>query len=179
VLQRSVNAPPRAVHALAVILYVGIVMLPQQMRVNVFVLLGSMVLPVGATAFLMGAMVHPGMRAGLGLDHAAASSILDIDSDQAAWGLLFGLVHWAIVGMALGTLPLMHSRIRYGGPRLVAEAGGDGSSEELLDPPSFHQLGVSGDDGVGLPDASPRFQRYSRRFAWGLGGIASLRRIPN
>lgn len=143
------------------------------MKVNVFMLLGSMVLPVGATAFLMGAMVHAGMSAALGLVHAAAFSILDIDSNQAAWGLLFGLVHWAIVGMALGTLPLMHLCIRYGGPRLIAEAGGDRSSEELLDPPGFYELGVSGDDGVGLPDASPRFRRYSRRFVWGLGGVAS------
>jgi hypothetical protein len=93
----------------------------------------------------MGAMVHPGMTAGLGLDHAAAFSILDIGSSQAAWGLPFGLVHWAMVGMALRTLPLMHSCIRYGGPRLVAEAGGDPSLEELLDPPGFHELGVSGD----------------------------------
>ena len=81
------------------------------------------------------------MSAVFGLVHAAAFSILDIDSNQAAGGLLFGLVHWAIVGMALGMLPLMHPRIRYGGPQLIAEASGGASSGELLDPPGFYALG--------------------------------------
>lgn len=33
---------------------------------------------------------------------------------EAAWGLLFGLAHWAVVGMALGMMPMMHRRIRDG-----------------------------------------------------------------
>ncbi len=37
-------------------------------------------------------------------------------------GLLFGLVHWAVVGMALGMMPLMHPRICYGGAK-VGSAG--------------------------------------------------------
>ena len=35
-------------------------------------------------------------------------------SAEAAWGLLFGLAHWAVVGMALGMMPMMHPRIRDG-----------------------------------------------------------------
>ncbi|KKN10445.1 hypothetical protein LCGC14_1036560 [marine sediment metagenome] len=99
---------------MAVILYMGIFMLPQQMKMNLFMILGTMVLPVGATAFVMGAMVHAGMSIVFGLIHGAVYSAADIDSAQAAWGLLFGLVHWAVVGMALGMLPLMHARIRSG-----------------------------------------------------------------
>lgn len=136
--------------AMAAILYMGIAMLPQQMKMNMFMLLGSMALPVGAGAFLMGAMVHAGMSAVFGLVHAAAFSILDIDSNQAAWGLLFGLVHWAVVGMALGMLPVMHPRIRYGGPRLIAAAGGDPSSKELLDPPGFYALGYPAMTALGF-----------------------------
>lgn len=124
---------------MAAILYLGILMLPQQMKMNMFMLLGSMVLPVGAGAFLMGAIVHAGMSAVFGLVHAAAFSILGIDSDQAAWGLLFGAVHWAIVGMALGMLPLMHPRLR-NGPRLIAAASGNAGSGQLLDPPGFYAL---------------------------------------
>lgn len=127
--------------AMAAILYMGIALMPQQMKMNMFMLLGSMVLPVGAGAFVMGAMVHAGMSAVFGLVHAAAFSLLDIDSDQAAWGLLFGGVHWAVVGMALGMLPMMHPRIRYIGPRLVPAAGGNPHPEELLDPPGFCALG--------------------------------------
>jgi len=65
-------------------------------------------------AVVMGAMIHAGMSVVFGLIHGAVFSAADIDSAQAAWGLLFGLVHWAVVGMALGMLPLMHPRIRGG-----------------------------------------------------------------
>lgn len=126
--------------AMAVILYMGIIMMPRQMKMNMFMLLGTMVLPPGATAFLMGAMVHGGMSAVFGLVHAAAFSILDIDSNQAAWGLLVGGVHWAVVGMALGMLPLMHPRIRYEGPRLVPVAQDNSRTDRLLDAPGFYAL---------------------------------------
>ncbi len=127
--------------AMASILYMGILMVPRQMKMNMFMLLGSMMLPVGATAFMMGAMIHAGMSIVFGLVHAAAFSILDIDSNQAAWGLLFGLVHWAIVGIALGMLPPMHPRIRYAGPRLIPAAKGNPHPEQLLDPPGLYALG--------------------------------------
>ncbi len=99
---------------MAIMLYMGIVMLPQQMKMNLFMMLGSMMLPVGAAAFVMGAMIHAGMSIVFGLAHGAVIAALDIDSAEAAWGLLFGLVHWGIVGMTLGMLPLMHPRMRSG-----------------------------------------------------------------
>ncbi len=99
---------------MAVMLYMGNIMLPQQMKMNLFMMLGSMMLPVGAAAFVMGAMVHAGMSVVFGLIHGAVFAAADVDSAEAAWGLLFGVVHWAVVGMALGMLPLMHPRIRSG-----------------------------------------------------------------
>ena len=99
---------------MAAILYMGIFMLPNQMKMNLFMMLGSMMLPVGAAAFVMGAMVHAGMSVVFGLIHGAIIAAADIDSAEAAWGLLFGLVHWGIVGMTLGMLPLMHPRMRSG-----------------------------------------------------------------
>ncbi len=99
---------------MAVMLYMGIAMLPQQMKMNLFTMLGTMVLPAGAAAFVMGAMVHAGMSVAFGLAHGAVFAVADIESSEAAWGLLFGLVHWAGAGMALGMLPLMHPRIRGG-----------------------------------------------------------------
>ena len=110
---------------MAVMLYMGNIMLPQQMKMNLFMMLGSMMLPVGAAAFVMGAMVHAGMSVIFGLIHGAIIAAADIDSAEAAWGLLFGLVHWAAVGMALGMLPLMHPRIRSG----------------EIDAPGFYALG--------------------------------------
>jgi len=99
---------------MAAMLYMGIAMLPQQMKMNLFTMLGTMVLPAGAAAFLMGAMVHALMSVAFGLAHGAVFAVADIESSEAAWGLLFGLVHWAGAGMALGMLPLMHPRIRDG-----------------------------------------------------------------
>lgn len=99
---------------MAMMLYMGILMAPQQMKMNLFAMLGTMVLPAGAAAFVMGAMVHAGMSVVFGLAHGAVFAAVDIDSSEAAWGLLFGLVHWAIVGMGLGMLPLMHRGIRDG-----------------------------------------------------------------
>ena len=99
---------------MAVILYMGIILMPQQMKMNLFMMLGTMVLPVGAAAFLMGAMVHAGMSVVFGLIHGGVFAALDIDSAEAAWGLLFGVAHWAVVGMALGMVPMMHPRMRSG-----------------------------------------------------------------
>lgn len=99
---------------MAAILYLGVFMLPKQMKMNLFAMLGTMVLPAGAAAFVMGAMVHLAMSVVFGLIHGAVFAVADIDSSEAAWGLLFGFVHWAVVGMALGMLPLMHPRIRDG-----------------------------------------------------------------
>ena len=99
---------------MAIMLYMGNILMPQQMKMNLFMMLGTMVLPVGAAAFLMGAMVHAGMSVVFGLIHGGVFAALDIDSAEAAWGLLFGLVHWAAAGMALGMLPLMHPRMRSG-----------------------------------------------------------------
>jgi len=126
---------------MAAILYMTMIVMPAQMKMNMFMLLGSMMMPVGAPAFLAGAMIHSGMSIVFGLAHAAVFSVAEIDSAYAAWGLLFGLVHWGIVGMALGMLPLMHKRIRYGGFRLVPAVGGNPHPETLLDPPGFYALG--------------------------------------
>jgi hypothetical protein len=100
--------------AMATTLYMGIIMLPDQMRMNLFMMLGTMMLPVGAAALVMGAMVHAGMSVVFGLIHGAIFSAADIDSTWAVWGLLFGLAHWAFAGTALGMLPAMHPRIRDG-----------------------------------------------------------------
>ena len=99
---------------MAAMLYMGNFLLPNQMKMNLFMMLGSMMLPVGAAAFVMGAMVHLANSVLFGLIHGALYAAFDIDSAEWAWGLLFGLAHWAAVGMALGMMPLMHPRVRSG-----------------------------------------------------------------
>ena len=99
---------------MAAVLYMGIAMMPRQMKMNLFQLLGTMMLKKGPMAYVMGAMVHAGMSTAFALVHAALFDAFDLTSSLAAWGLLFGLVHWAIVGMGLGMMPLMHRGIRQG-----------------------------------------------------------------
>ncbi len=100
--------------AMAVILYVGNFAFPKQMKMNLFMMLGTMLLPVGAAAMIMGAAAHGVMSVVFGLIHGAVYAGADIDSAEAAWGLLFGVAHWGVVGAALGMLPLIHPRVRSG-----------------------------------------------------------------
>ncbi len=126
--------------SMTVVLYMGILMMPRQMKMNLLLLLGTMVVPAGVTAYVAGAMIHAMMSIAFGLVHGAVFSASGITSAEPAWGLVFGLVHWAVVGMALGMVPMMHPRMRYGGLRLVAQARGNPHGEGLLDPPGFYAL---------------------------------------
>ncbi len=58
--------------------------------------------------------MHVMMSIVFGLAHGAVFAAADINSSEAAWGLLFGAVHWAMSGMALAMLPLVHPRVRSG-----------------------------------------------------------------
>ncbi len=125
---------------MTILLYMGILMMPRQMKMNLLLLLGTMMVPAGVMAYVAGAMIHAVMSIVFGLIHGAVFAGADITSAEPAWGLLFGFVHWAVVGMALGMVPMMHPRIRYEGPRLVPQARSNPHAEELLDPPGFYAL---------------------------------------
>ena len=95
-----------------VLLYLGIAMMPSGMRMNLLLMLGTMVLPRGLAAYVLGAMVHAMMSIAFGLIHAGvyAAGL----EPSVGWGLLFGAVHWAIVGIGLGMIPIMHRGMRAG-----------------------------------------------------------------
>ncbi len=57
--------------AMAVILYMGNFALPKQMKMNLFMMLGTMLLPVGAAAMVMGAVARGVMSAVFGLIYGA------------------------------------------------------------------------------------------------------------
>jgi uncharacterized protein (DUF2236 family) len=46
--------------------------------------------------------------------HVGLYQAFDIESSLAAWGLLFGFVHFVVSGMALGMMPMMHPGVRAG-----------------------------------------------------------------
>ncbi len=99
---------------MTVILYMGIGMMPSQMKMNLLYMLGSMMVKQKVMAYMAGAMIHAMMSIAFALAHVGVYEALGVDSNLLAWGLLFGLVHYLLVGMALGMMPMMHPRIRSG-----------------------------------------------------------------
>lgn len=100
--------------AMTVFLYMGIAMMPGQMRMNLLLMLGTMVVPAGVMGYAVGLMMHAGASVAFGLIHGAVFSAAELESATAAWGLLFGLVHWAVAGMGLAMVGMMHPLIRSG-----------------------------------------------------------------
>ena len=114
--------------AMGVLLYMGIAMMPRQMKLNLFLMLGTMMARGGTVAYAgggatfrgktvtyaTGAMIHAGMSVVFGLIHAGFITAFGLETSLAAWGVLFGFVHWIVVGMGLGMMRLMHPLIRSG-----------------------------------------------------------------
>lgn len=130
--------------AMVAVLYPMIWLLPQQMKMNLLLIIGTMFVPAGALAYVVGFMVHGMMSVVFGLIHGAVLAGVGVESAGAGVGLgvLFGFVHALIVGMMLGMMPLMHLRMRPEQPKLVRAfvGGAPAPDEELLDPPGFFAL---------------------------------------
>lgn len=127
------------------VLYPMIWMMPKQMKMNFLLIVGTMVVPAGASAYVAGLMIHAMMSVAFGLIHGSILAAVDVGSPGAgaAVGALFGFVHAITVGAMLGVMPVMHPRMRPAHPKLVpalASGGSSSSEEELLDPPGFFGL---------------------------------------
>ena len=96
------------------LLYMGIGMMPRQMRMNLFLMLGTMMVRDRSMAYLAGATMHGAMSVAFGLVHVALFNAFDLETSLAAWGIIFGLVHWLASGMGLAMVPTMHPLIRRG-----------------------------------------------------------------
>jgi len=99
---------------MAAVLYMGIAMMPAQMKMNLFYLLGSMMLRKRGLIYMSGAMTHGVLSIEFALIHVGIYEAVDLESNLIAWGLLFGLVHYIVSGMALGMMSMIHPRIRAG-----------------------------------------------------------------
>ena len=130
--------------AMIAVLYPMIWMLPQQMKMNLLLMIGTMMVPVGPMAYVVGLFIHVMMSIAFGLVHGGLLAAFDADSAGAAIGLgvLFGLGHALVVGMVFGMMPAIHPRMRPSHQTLVPAAVGVGSApaEELLNPPGFFGL---------------------------------------
>ena len=100
--------------AMTAVLYMGIFMMPGQMKMNLLYMLGSMMFRERVMAYMSGAMMHAMLSITFALAHVGLYQAFDLDDDLALWGLAFGAVHWVIVGMMLGMMPMMHPRMKAG-----------------------------------------------------------------
>jgi hypothetical protein len=130
--------------AMIAVLYSMIWMMPSQMKMNLLLLLGTMAVPVGATAYVVGLMMHGMMSVAFGLIHGGILEASGVESVGAGIGIgvLFGFVHALVVGVVFGMMPLLHPRMRpLHGKLLPAMAAlSPAPEEELLDPPGFFGL---------------------------------------
>ncbi len=95
------------------ILYMGVAMMPRQMTMNILYMLGTMMTRNKVMAYGIGTMMHGTMGIAFGLIHIAVFQAFGL-SAVAAWGLLFGFVHYLIVGMGMGMMGTMHPMMRNG-----------------------------------------------------------------
>ena len=84
------------------------------MKLNLLYLLGTMMVQQRVMPCVAGMVMHGVMSISFALAHVGVYQALDLDSNLVAWGLLFGLVHYLVVGMALGMMPMMHPGIQAG-----------------------------------------------------------------
>ena len=95
-------------------IYLGRMMMPEQMKMDLLKMLGTMMMPVGGMTYGIGLMIHAVMSIVFASAHAAFYLWLDIDSSYAI-GIVFGLVHFIGTGMFFGMLSSsLHRGIRDG-----------------------------------------------------------------
>ncbi len=97
------------------ILYMGMALMPRQMPMNILYMLGTIMIPRNKMmAYVAGTMMHAMMGIAFALAHTGVIKGLDLTSALVAWGVLFGFVHYLIVGMGFGMIGTMHPLMRTG-----------------------------------------------------------------
>ena len=96
------------------VLYMGIAMMPRQMTMNLLYMLGTMMTRSKVPAYIVGGMMHTMMGIIFAIIHTGVYQAIGLESGLAGWGLLFGFVHWMMVGVGIGMVGVMHPLMRSG-----------------------------------------------------------------
>ncbi len=96
------------------VLYMGIAMMPRQMTMNLLYMLGTMMTRNKTSAYLVGAMMHGMMGIIFALIHTGVYQAAGLETSLVTWGILFGFVHWLVVGMGIGMIGTVHPMMRTG-----------------------------------------------------------------
>ena len=96
-------------------LYMGMAAMPNQMRMNLFLMLGTMMIFQGWGDGIRDGGDGPSRHEHRVRPHTLCIyNALGLESQLVAWGALFGFVHWIITGMGLGMMRFMHPLVRNG-----------------------------------------------------------------
>ncbi len=95
-------------------IYLGLVMMPRQMKMDLLKLLGTMVMPINGGTYPVGLMIHLAMSIVFAVIHVLVFDLFDITSSYAVWGILFGFAHALISGTGIGMLEIVHRGIKDG-----------------------------------------------------------------
>ena len=110
----AIAAGAVATVVMTAMLYMGMAVMPRQMPMNILYMLGTMMSRNKMMAYVAGTMMHGMMGIVLALAHAGVIKGLDLTSALIAWGVLFGFVHYLMVGMGMGMIGTMHPLMRAG-----------------------------------------------------------------
>jgi uncharacterized membrane protein YagU involved in acid resistance len=87
-------------------------MKPMGMRMDPHHMWGTMMKLRGGAGYTMGLVVHLVLSAAIALLYALFFDIVGAEQNLWAWGLLGGVIHWAIAGgMVMPMVPAMHPEI--------------------------------------------------------------------
>ena len=111
----AIAAGALATVVMTAMLYMGMAVMPRQMPMNILYMLGTMMIPRNKMmAYVAGTMMHAMMGIAFALAHTGVIKGLDLTSALVAWGVLFGFVHYLMVGMGMGMIGIMHPLMRAG-----------------------------------------------------------------
>ncbi len=110
----AIAAGAVATVVMTAMLYMGMAVMPRQMPMNILYMLGTMMSRNKMMAYIAGTMMHGMMGIAFALAHTGVIKGLDLTSALVAWGVLFGFVHYLIVGMGMGMIGTMHPLMRNG-----------------------------------------------------------------
>lgn len=96
------------------------------MKMDMPMILGTMLFPRGGAAWALGLMMHLMMGVAFFLIYAALFRAFGLHSALAGWGGLFGAVHGLAAGMAMGMAPMMHPRMATAGTPSSSEVASPG-----------------------------------------------------
>jgi hypothetical protein len=141
-LGRAILAGIAGTVVMTAAMYMGFLM---NMRMDIPMMLGTMVLPRGTAAWVLGAAIHLMMGAIFFVIYALLLNAFGIESGVIGWAAIFGLVHGAVVGAVMGVIPTMHPRMEpagAGGPASLPAPGFFGSNMGVMGPIAIVALHV-------------------------------------